>query len=106
MIAGTISNLLATRFPAGQFGYQWTEQHFDHDGNILSSDEEEEPDNGVYKTPTYETAADSIPADIYEKLFFMISSMHHEAILLWHQAIQGILILLLYIIRLINLLQR
>ena len=106
LIASTISNLLATRFAAGQFGFQWTERRYDHDGNILSSDSEDEPDNGVYQTPVYETAADSIPAEIFEKLFHLICSTPHEALLLWHQAIQGILTFLLLIIRAIKLATR
>ena len=106
MVAGTISNLLATRYPAGQFGFQWTEYPLDEDYNRLEPEsDEEEPDNGVYRTPIYATAADSIHAETFEKLFFLISTMPHQAILLWHQVIQGILTILLFIVRLIKLIQ-
>ena len=63
-------------------------------------------ENGPFPTPTYEAAADAIPSDQFEKIFRMICSVPHQGILLYHQAIQGTIILFMTVIRLgINLLR-
>ena len=63
-------------------------------------DELEEPQEW-HRIPTYNAAVDTIPATHFEKIFKLISSTPEQAILLWHQCIQGILFALLCLIRLV-----
>ena len=95
MIASTISRLLAQRWPADPLGYSTTEHRYDHDYNRLNDE------NGPFETPVYSTAADSLPAIQFEKIFYLLCSVPHQGLLLYHQAIQGTIILLLTVIRIV-----
>ena len=95
LIASTISRLLAQRWPAEPLGYSTTDHQYDHDYNRLNDD------NGTFQTPVYSAAADSLPAVQFEKIFYLLCSVPHQGLLLYHQAIQGTLLLLLTVIRII-----
>ena len=69
------------------------------DFNRLDDDDELEDQQDWHRIPTYDAAADTIPATHFEKIFKLISSTPEQAILLWHQCIQGILTALLLLIR-------
>ena len=84
LIASTVSRLLATRFTTSPLPYATTEEKYDHDYNIIETDEP-----GPYTTYTYYGDTCSIPAHIFERIFWLICTHSHQALLLWHQHIQG-----------------
>ena len=103
LIASTVSHLLATRFQSGA-GTILARNRYDVDFNRLEDDDELEEPQEWHRVPTYNADVESIPATYFEKIFKLISSTPDMAILLWHQCIQGILFVLLIVIRLaINL---
>ena len=57
--------------------------------------------DGPFETPTYNVAADSLPAVTFEKIFKMICIYPQQAVLLYHQAIQGTLELFITVLRVI-----
>lgn len=79
-----MSRLLATRFSTSPLPSVPTEDKYDHDYNIIESNEP-----GPYITHTYYGDTCSIPAELFERLFWLMSSNCHQALLLWHQQIQG-----------------
>ena len=100
LIASTVSKILANRFVTTPLPYSYTERKYDQDGNVVETEE-----TGPFLTPTYYGHVEKIPATIFERLFRLISSTPHAALLLWHQCIQGILSVI-YFIRKIKHLQR
>ena len=90
--------MLATRFES-KAGTILSRHRYDVDFNRLEDGDELEEQQNWHRIPTYDAAADTIPASHFEKMFKLISSTPDQAILLWHQCIQGILTLLLFIIR-------
>ena len=93
---------MACRFQQDGPGYIQTRHRYDPDYNRLedeTGDENDFQERELHIVPTYNAAADTIPAEIYEKLFRLISSTPDQAIMLWHQSVQGIILILLYIIR-------
>ena len=95
LIASTISRLLAQRWPAEPLGYSVTDHQYDHDYNRLDNG------NGPFETPVYSAAADALPAIQFEKIFYLLCSVPHQGLILYHQAIQGTILLLLTVIRII-----
>ena len=94
--------MLARRFQQDGLGYQWMRHRYDQDYNRLDADDDDEEE--LHLVPTYNAPTDCVPDSNFEKLFRLISSTPDQAILLWHQSIQGIILILLYIIRqLINI---
>ena len=86
---------MAQRTPSDPLGYAYTEHQYDHDLNRLPGNE-----LGPFPTPTYSAAASALPAEQFEKIFRMICNAPHQGVLLYHQAIQGTILLLLTVIRL------
>ena len=62
-----------------------TDRQYDEDFNQIGGE-----DNGPYTTYIYSGPTGEIPASIFEKLFRLISSHAHQALMLFHQMIQGI----------------
>ena len=83
MIASTVTLLLATRWSA-RIPYTHTENRYDYDYNIIETDEP-----GPFVTPVYYGDTCAIPAENFERLFWLISTHTHQALLLWHHQIQG-----------------
>ena len=61
-----------------------TENKHDPDYNIIETDE-----TGPFQTPIYYGDTCSIPAEKFERIFKLISINTHQALMLWHQQIQG-----------------
>ena len=61
-----------------------TENKYDPDFNIIETNEP-----GPFQTSTYYGDTCSIPAKNFERLFKLISTDTHQALMLWHQQIQG-----------------
>ena len=83
---------MANRFVTTPLPYSYTERKYDQDGNVVETEEA-----GPFLTPTYYGPVEKIPATIFERLFRLISSTPHAALLLWHQSIQGILTVIYFI---------
>ena len=79
-----MTRLLATRFPAKPLPCVQTENKYDYDYNIIDTNEP-----GPFITRTYYGDTCSIPAELFERLFWLMSSNCHQALLMWHQQIQG-----------------
>lgn len=92
MIASTVSRILANRSNTTPLPYSYTDRKYDHDGNWIETDEV-----GPYLTPTYYGPTKTIPANIFERIFKLISSTPHQSLLLWHQCIQGIVTVIYFI---------
>ena len=50
---------------------------------------------------TYDVAADSVPATQFEKIFRLLCNVPNQGILLYHQAIQGTIILIITVFRIL-----
>ena len=95
LIASTISRLLSHRWESDPLGYVTTEHRYDVDMNRL-----DDP-NGPFQTPTYAVASDTVPATQFEKIFWMICTVPMQAVLLYHQAIQGTVTLFITVFRIV-----
>ena len=87
---------MALRTSSDPLGYAHTEHRYDHDFNRLSDDED-----GPFATPTYDVDADSVPATQFEKIFRLLCNVPHQGLLLYHQAIQGTIILIITVFRIL-----
>ena len=61
-----------------------TENKYDYDYNIIDTDE-----SGPFNTPIYYGDTCSIPAEHFERLCQLLSTNAHQALMIWHQQIQG-----------------
>lgn len=89
-----MSRLLSHRWESEPLGYTTTDHKYDVDMNRLESS------NGPFLTPTYSVASDTVPATQFEKIFRLICTVPMQAVLVYHQAIQGTMILIITVLRL------
>ena len=71
-----------------------TQRKYDEDFNQIQSD-----DDGPYITHIYLGPTVEIAAETFEKLFRIISTQTHQALLLFHQTIQGIILYIYFYFR-------
>ena len=83
-ISSTVTDILANRVGTRPLDYATTEHKYDDDLNIIETSEE-----GPFQTPTHMGGTGSIPADKIERLIRLLCSQWHQALMMFHQAIQG-----------------
>ena len=83
---------MGNRYKSTPLPYSYTDKKYDFDGNVI-----EDAEDGPHVTPTYYGPVEDIPATTFERLFKLISSTPHAALILWHQTMQGILTVFYFI---------
>ena len=96
LISSTVTNILANRFGASPLDHITTEREYDIDLNQIETEK-----TGPFITPIHYGPVGAIPAEKFEKIFRLICHQWHQALMMFHQAIQG-LTDLLFIYRRIN----